>query len=75
MGQGGRMNIRRCIDKKILLRGVISVETRIQTLQNRLLLNMDKAVLLANKNTTRNKQGYAVLKKDDEWRTEEDGEE
>lgn len=75
------MNIRRYKSKytkisfKKVPRGVISVETRIQALQNKLMLNMDKAVLLANKNTIRNKQGYVVLKQDDEWRIEEDGEE
>ncbi|WP_259599703.1 hypothetical protein [Clostridium botulinum] len=43
------------------------MDVRIQELQNRLSLNMNKAVLFAERNTTRNEQGYVVLKKDDEW--------
>jgi hypothetical protein len=41
------------------------MSTRVQDLQSKLAFNMNKAVILANKNTVRNKQGYAVLKKDD----------
>lgn len=44
------------------------MNARIQELQNRLSLNMNKAVLFAERNTTRNEQGDVVLKKDDEWR-------
>lgn len=41
-------------------------------LESKLSLNMNKAVLFANKNTTQNEQGYVVLKKDDEWRDEDE---
>lgn len=52
--------------------GGVSMNARIQELQNRLSLNMNNAVLFANRNTTQNEQGYVVLKKDDEWRNEDE---
>lgn len=41
-------------------------------LESKLSLNMNKAVLFANNNTTQNEQGYVVSKKDDEWRDEDE---
>lgn len=38
---------------------------RIEELQEKLSLNMDKAVKLAEDNTIRNEQGYVILSKDD----------
>ncbi|OSA92823.1 UNVERIFIED_ORG: hypothetical protein B2H93_13430 [Clostridium botulinum] len=62
--------------KKVRLQnGGVDMNARIQELQNRLSLNMNKAVLFAERNTTRNEQGYVVLKKDDEWRNEDEWEE
>jgi hypothetical protein len=55
--------------------GGVRMNARIQELQRKLSLNMDKAVLLAEKNTIRNEQGYVVLCKDDEWRDEDEWEE
>jgi tRNA G26 N,N-dimethylase Trm1 len=41
---------------------------RIEKLQQKLNDNMDKAVKLAEDNTTRNEQGHVVITKEDEWR-------
>lgn len=41
------------------------MNAKIQELQRKLSINMDKAVLLAEKNTIRNEQGYVVLCKDE----------
>lgn len=57
------------------INGGVNMNARIQELQKRLSLNMNKAVLLAEKNTIRNEQGYVVLRKDDEWRDEDEWEE
>lgn len=52
--------------------GVRSMNANIKKLQEKLSLNMNKAVSLANKNTIRNQQGYVTIPKDDEWRNEDD---
>lgn len=40
-----------------------SVKNKIQKLQEKLSLNMDKAVILAEKNVVRNKKGQVTFKK------------
>lgn len=74
------MVIKRCFKNvpKTKIRKInrgVDMNARIQELQKRLSLNMNKAVLLAEKNTIRNEQGYVVLRKDDEWRDEDEWEE
>ncbi|NRU52567.1 hypothetical protein [Clostridium beijerinckii] len=70
-------NIRKekTITEQINQVGGVNMNARIQELQKKLSLNMNKAVLLAEKNTIRNEQGYVVLRKDDEWRDEDEWEE
>jgi hypothetical protein len=69
-------NIRKekTITEQINQVGGVNMNARIQELQKKLSLNMNKAVLLAEKNTIRNEQGYVVLRKDDEWRDEDEWE-
>lgn len=44
------------------------INPTIQELQAKLKANMNKAVLFAEKNTTRNSAGQVVISADDEWR-------
>jgi len=60
------------ISKLKIKNGGDNMNSKIQELQKRLALNMNKAVILANQNTIRNQQGHVVMTKDDEWRDEDD---
>ncbi|UYZ39069.1 hypothetical protein OD350_28775 (plasmid) [Clostridium beijerinckii] len=46
-------------------------DSKIEKLQERLRKNMSKAVELAEKNSHRNEKGEVVLKKGDEWSSED----
>jgi hypothetical protein len=48
----------------------MKMSTKVQELQSKLVLNINKAVILANKNTVRNKEGYAVLEREIDERIE-----
>lgn len=48
--------------------GITMINPTIQELQARLKANMNKAVVFAEKNTTRNLEGQVVIGADDEWR-------
>lgn len=58
--------------RKITMRkdncGGVDMTTRLQELKKTLQDNMNKAILIAEKNTIRNNKGQVVLSVDDEWR-------
>jgi hypothetical protein len=61
-------------NKKVMKTSVIDkggtsmINPTIQELQARLKANMNKAVIFAEKNTTRNLAGQVVIGAEDEWR-------
>lgn len=72
------MYIKKCKYKRILIRsnsdgnegGTNMINPVLQNLQSRLQNNINKAIKIAEKNTTKNSMGQAVLSADDEWRDE-----
>jgi len=62
------------IEKNNNRHGGGNMNSKIEALQKRLSANMNKAIILAEKNCIRNEQGHVVLAKDDEWRDEDEWE-